>query len=308
MASLQGATETIGGFARFRVAAGFIGWLHPADAEHSTIPFGTERHQDRPAAAHPAFLPLRPGIMVARHSSLPLAIARKMRPNSKLLLWLEQAPKAGPMSRFILSQADWICTPDPAALVRDFGLAAGRVFAIGETAATVGAPPAPRAPTRCGDDAFRILYAGPLTPISGAYDFQAVAAAWAESHPERRLDLCWVGEGDLKGVLAAQPLPPNLTQSFEATPSGSSPTVSVRGLVRAGETGWPFDPARPGALRDALEAALSAPPEALDRTRVAAAESAWLPEQTVWAAWTGHAAAAARHDRLPRAASPAGAR
>ena len=60
----------------------------------------------------------------------------------------------------------------------------------------------------------RLVHVGDLEPEAGVADFLACAQSWAQRHPERRLEIAWAGDGCLRGVLRAQPLPANLTQRF----------------------------------------------------------------------------------------------
>ena len=162
--------------------------------------------------------------------------------------------------------------------------------------------------TRTAADAHRIVYAGPLSPSSGVADFLLCAATWAERNPERRVELCWIGDGDLRGVLMAQPLPVNLVQEFkgaltaaetaeqfgrsgllaipglahgwppcltEAMASGlavlgSNRNPAIRSLVVPWRTGWLFDPFSALEMLDALDAALTTAPVQIDVMRVAA--------------------------------------
>ena len=162
--------------------------------------------------------------------------------------------------------------------------------------------------SRPAADAHRVAYAGQLSPSSGVADFLLCAAAWAERNPGRRLELCWIGEGSLRGVLMAQPLPANLVQEFtgalapaevaerfgrsgllvlpnlsrgwppflaEAMTAGlvvlgSSRNPGVRSLVVPGQTGWLFDPFSATETLDVLDAALTATPVQLDAMRAVA--------------------------------------
>lgn len=162
--------------------------------------------------------------------------------------------------------------------------------------------------SRPATHAHRVAYAGQLSPSSGVADFLLCAATWAERNPSRRLELCWVGEGSLRGVLMAQPLPANLVQEFTGAlasaeiaerfgrsgllviPSlshgwppflreamaaglvvlGNSRNPTIRGLVVPGQTGWLFDPFSAKEMLDALDTALTATPGQLDAMRSAA--------------------------------------
>ena len=161
------------------------------------------------------------------------------------------------------------------------------------------------------DGTRRIVIASPLSAQSGTPDVLTSVASWAEAHPERMIELTWVGEGDLAGVLAAQPLPSNLSQSFpgalgpdEAAEAfaraellvvpgladgetshvvmgfasglpvlGSRRRRDVRLLVTEGLTGWLFDPAKPGDFLEAFDRALDLPIDALQTMRARAQDA-----------------------------------
>jgi glycosyltransferase involved in cell wall biosynthesis len=162
--------------------------------------------------------------------------------------------------------------------------------------------------TRTGPDTHRIVYVGELTPRGGAVEFVSSAIAWAEANPEAQIEIMWLGEGDLLGVLQAQPAPANLVQTFARIPSsnglatlmercgifvmpgltdlqhcwiteamaaglpvlGSVRDTRVRALVVQNESGWLFDPLREKDMAAALNAALIATPARLDEMRTAA--------------------------------------
>jgi len=162
--------------------------------------------------------------------------------------------------------------------------------------------------SRTDSDAHRIAYVGELTPRGGAAEFLSTAIDWAEANPEVLVEIMWLGEGDLLGILQAQPTPANLSQTFARIPSsnrlatmlarcgllviptltdlqfcwiteamaaglpvlGSTRYVQVRALVVQNETGWLFDPLREREMFAALNAALTATPAQLDEMRAAA--------------------------------------
>ncbi len=162
-------------------------------------------------------------------------------------------------------------------------------------------------PVRFGAAAHRLVFAGELVPAAGVAEFLICAAGWAEQHPDRPVEIWWVGDGDLRGVLRAQPLPANLSQRFlgdldaeqAATVLGQcgllvAPTLSserrllvaegmaaglpvigsihsraVRELVDDGETGWLFDAAWPDTFARALNRALGTDADELNRMRAA---------------------------------------
>jgi glycosyltransferase involved in cell wall biosynthesis len=162
--------------------------------------------------------------------------------------------------------------------------------------------------SRTDPDAHRIAYVGELVPGGGGAEFLSSAIAWAETHPDVQVEIVWLGEGDLLGVLQAQPAPANLSQTFARIPSsnglatvlqqcgllvipsltdlrhcwitqamaaglpvlGSVRDTRVRALVVQNESGWLFDPRRAKQMSAALNAALRATPARLDEMRAAA--------------------------------------
>ncbi len=161
-------------------------------------------------------------------------------------------------------------------------------------------------PRRSPETSRRIVVVGDLTPSSGVADLLGAAMVWAEAHPDLALELWWVGDGDLAGVLAAQPLPANVSQVFHGqieraelpamfeqagllvVPSitedarvpvaeafatglpvaGSVRSSAVRHLVTEGVTGWLFDPLQPGSILDAIDRALATSEEKLAAMRL----------------------------------------
>ncbi len=159
--------------------------------------------------------------------------------------------------------------------------------------------------TRPARMAHRIVHVADLTPASGAADFLNTCITCAERQPDLPIELCWIGQGDLQGVLSAQPLPSNLHQTFAgpidtakllaefpvsgllAVPTlsrswppylleamaaglaviGSKRNPAIERLVIPLETGWLFDPLSPRSMLDSLESALATPPSALDLMR-----------------------------------------
>ena len=136
----------------------------------------------------------------------------------------------------------------------------------------------------------RLLCIEPLTPWSGVADFLTGLADWAECNPDPPIEMRWLGAGPLRPVLAAQPLPPGLTQQFAGPPDpaalaiafaechilvvpsllatcnphvsdaldaglrviGSVRCEAARSRLDAPHAGWLFDPLRPGAVIQVL--------------------------------------------------------
>ena len=184
---------------------------------------------------------------------------------------------------------------------------------------------------RPAPDAHRMVYAGELSPQSGAADLLAGVAAYAERQPGRSVEIWWAGEGDLAGVLAAQPLPANVSQRFVGpldapglagafarcgllvVPSlaggeqahvaqglaaglpvvGSRRSSTVRQLVHEGANGWLFDPLQPADVLRAVSRALDTPAGQLDRMRREARMSVRSPASRDLTGQLGRAVAAA---------------
>ena len=144
------------------------------------------------------------------------------------------------------------------------------------------------------EEARRIIVAGDLNPGSGASDLLAASIKWANANADQAIELHWIGTGDLSDLLAAQPLPVNLFQTFHgslderataavfaqggmlAVPAivndgrghvaealaaglpviGSLRSRAIRHHVTDGVNGWLFDPLRSGDLLAALSRAM----------------------------------------------------
>ncbi len=165
------------------------------------------------------------------------------------------------------------------------------------------------APVRSGSSPVRhrLAYVGDLSRGAGAADVLISMAGWAEHHPDQPAEIWWIGEGDLASVLAEQPLPKTLSQSFRGQldraamlrafeqcnllvvssnarggPSvipdalamglpilGSRRSAMVRKFIRHNVNGWHFDPERPGHMLATISAILEASAGGLNRVRQA---------------------------------------
>ncbi len=234
------------------------------------------------------------------------SLYRSFSPQSRLLVCATDAPQRfGPRERAVLDRADAVLAEGKtvAHAVERFAGPVGRVF-------SVAMPFEVKSLLECGQSrpapqAHRLIHAGDLSPPSGAADLLTCVAACAEQQPDRGVEVWWAGEGDLAGVLAAQPLPRNASQRFLGrldaagmasafgqcgllvVPSladggqaliaqgmaaglpvlGSNRSRAVRQFVREGVTGWLFDPLQPADTVHALNRALDTPVEQLDQMR-----------------------------------------
>jgi glycosyltransferase involved in cell wall biosynthesis len=137
----------------------------------------------------------------------------------------------------------------------------------------------------------RIVFSGRLVAYKGVLEFLQAAASWARQHPDRVLDIVWLGDGELRQRLEETEVPKNLVQTFmggvpyaslpaayascgvlvlpsfldewglvvnEAMASGmpilaSVYSQAVEEMVVDGHTGWLLDPAREETMTRALE-------------------------------------------------------
>jgi glycosyltransferase involved in cell wall biosynthesis len=159
-----------------------------------------------------------PHLVVAEASCpgcVPASIYRSLAPHSRLVLCgTRPPPHLGSLGPKILTRADCILADSEEAILP--------AHPHGEAPLMSVILPLPadigrflESPVeRSGAAAFRFLYAGDLSPESGAADLLICLAAWAEQHPARVTEIWWAAQGDLSGVLQAQPLPDNLIQRF----------------------------------------------------------------------------------------------
>ncbi len=199
---------------------------------------------DRPLASLAVLLRDRPPVVVASTGgSVVAALAyRLLRRRSRLLIWSDApAPPWRWLRRLALRLADGVLVRgEPEAGVALAVRGTDVVFEVpGPHETTVFLD---GAPTRAGPDAYRLVVRSPLTPPSGVLRILDGVARAAERLPSRRIELHWIGEGDLRGVLAAQPLPDNLRQSFLGDLDRDD---TARFFHRSGVLIAPFDPNDP---------------------------------------------------------------
>ena len=288
-------------------------------------------------------LSYRPDLVVSGEfgaAALMAALYRALSPRSRFVLCAADTQReSGLRGRLVLDRADAVLA-EGGAVAHALEQLAGstrRVFAV--------ATPFDLEPfLECGQarpvpDAHRMVHAGDLSPQSGAADLLAGVAACAEQQPGRAMEIWWAGDGDLAGVLAAQPLPPNLSQRFLGRldgpglarafgqcgllviPSladgkqaqvaqglaaglpvlGSTRSRTVRQLVREGVNGWLFDPLRPADVVQAVKRALDVPEGQLDLMRERARALVRPSPSQEFSSQLGHAIAAAMAapDRAP---------
>ena len=152
----------------------------------------------------------------ARFPALLRAIVyRLLHRQSRLLLWADGVPRRWQaVRRLALHVADALLVSSEAAETE--------ILASVKRGTAVHVVPGPYdigaflgEPSQRGEPAARrIIVCGALTPECDPLHVLHSIAAWAECRPEHRLDIVWIGDGDLRGVLAAQSLPHSLSQRF----------------------------------------------------------------------------------------------
>ena len=261
----------------------------------------------------PACQARSPNLTICRDfgpDTVSIVLRRSFLPHSRILLCLRQLPpKVRGLHRFVLAGVDAVLveTDALARSVLDLGIPAPRIVSLCDPGDLALFNQVPQ--TRGDSDAYRIIHVGDLEPEAGVAELLPCVAAWADRNPDRSVEIWWSGEGCLRGVLEAQPLPLNLTQRFHgevsrhelasmflecdllAVPTlsdawtdvvseavvaqlpvlGSSRSRTVNELIIDGITGWVFDPFEAGAMADAVDLALGKSPQELADMRACAA-------------------------------------
>lgn len=249
----------------------------------------------------------RPDLVIAEAfgpTSVAAGLYRTLAPRSRLLLCAAQRPRrVGLLSHRVAYQADLI--------VADWDDMEGALDTLDFPGNVLCRFPVPSDidlfmnTTRPPGIRCRLLYTGDLSPETGAADVLICAAALAEQHPAAAVEIWWAGEGHLSGVLEAQLLPKNMSQSFlgrldrgalasifpqctllihpplqsgrvpllaEALAAGlvvlgNSRSAPLSRLEREGLGCWTFDPLQAQTMVDALSRLLSSGDADLHRLR-----------------------------------------
>ena len=259
-----------------------------------------------------------PGLTICRDfgfGTVKAVLRRRLAPQCRILLCVEEMPlNARMVHRVVLAGVDAVLVHSDALAraIHAFGVPASRIVLSSDRGdlALFDQPARPRT----DGDLHQVIHVGDLEPETGVADFLLCVAAWAERNPQRRVRIRWCGEGCLRGVLEAQPLPPNVQQLFlgritrkelaatfldcdilalpaladpwdDVVPEALSARLAVLGSVQSravadlvvhGMTGWVFDPFENGAMARTVELALNTLPNELDRMRACAAERPML--------------------------------
>lgn len=261
----------------------------------------------------PAFPERRPKLTLCRDfgsETVRAVVRRSLAPQSRVLLRLKQLPPSlRGLHRFVLAGVDAVVveTDALASAVMKLGVPAPRIVSLSGPVDLALFNQPPRA--RADKDTCRIIHVGDLEPEAGVAELLPCVVAWADRNPDRQVELWWSGEGCLRGVLEAQPLPTNVSQRFQGMASrgqlasmfrdcdllavpalsdswtdmvseamasrlpvlGSSRSRAVVETVVDGVTGWVFDPFEVGAMAGAVDAALNASPQEREHMRARAA-------------------------------------
>ena len=153
--------------------------------------------------------------------SLLAAVYRRMRPNSRLILWAtlsEHTEKdwgwiRGALRRAILTSVDAVLVNGPSGRRYIGSLSPGlptHVVHQPVPAEPFAAVPLYRRP----EDQRRLIYSGRLIAQKGVFKLQQGLAARAAAYPGERIDITWAGDGDARGALQDTCLPANLHQCF----------------------------------------------------------------------------------------------
>lgn len=159
--------------------------------------------------------------------------------------------------------------------------------------------------------AHRLLYSGRFVELKGVMPFLDVLRRWAEAHPDRAVDIDFVGEGPLERAIAGFPMPQNVrikvfgktdydqlpavyqTRGILVLPTlqdewamvvnealasgmpvlGSRYSQAVEDLCIDGVNGWTFRPDVGNEMEQALDAAFATTYDELNAMRHAARES-----------------------------------
>jgi glycosyltransferase involved in cell wall biosynthesis len=252
--------------------------------------------------------------------TLQAAIHRILHPASRLIVWAtlsEETEKGWGLTRrmlrrFILGIADAvICNGNSGArYIGSLGFPADRTVIVNQPIDVdmFAALPIDRKP----ETARRLMFSGRLIPAKAVVELQTVVARWAKANPSRKIELVWVGDGELRTQLERADLPSNFTQTFHgnksyaALPSiyhdcgalilpslmdewglvvneamasglvvlGSIHSQAAIEMVRTGENGWLVDPLDSASTEAALDELYAAPLEKLANMRIAARERA----------------------------------
>ena len=285
-------------------------WQDSRDLMAVTLASGAPKLDPRLVRSLGEMAACRPDVIVVKGFGMPALLAllfSQWQRRTRVVLWLTSRAFPAGWSRLLMGMFDAVVanTPAIAGKVEDHGIPASRIFILADTcdiAAFLDLQV-----SRPAAIAHRMICEGPLTPAAGVADFQSAVASWAEDNPDHAVEVWWAGEGSLRGVMEAQPLPDNVSQRFlgvleaparvaafaqcgllvlpslhgdwgHAVPEAQAAGLPVLGSQRShdvvhqvqdGLTGWRFDPFSPDSVYACLDQALRTPDAELNRMRSA---------------------------------------
>jgi glycosyltransferase involved in cell wall biosynthesis len=249
---------------------------------------------------------IRPQVIISAQlgfRTLQAILYRKLNPKCRLILWVDVSEhtereigrvRTGMRRRF-LQAADAVLVNGASGekYVERLGAPVERIVCAPYSTDIAGFAELPL--TRDAVSARRLLHVGQLVERKGLEGFLRALARWAETHPNQRRELWFLGDGPLRHKLRSTRLPANLTLTFfgnvpyadlckfyahcgvlvlptladtwglvvnEALAAGlpvfgSRYSQAVLELVRDGVNGWTFRPDRGQELERALDHMLS---------------------------------------------------
>lgn len=284
-------------------------WRHPRGFDDQVaVHFPTDTFQQLQRFHPDAIISVEMGF----RTLIASAYAR-MHPRCRLLIWTEvtavtehgRGTARRLLRRLLARQAHAFLAVGTggARYIQGLNVSPDKIFQIAYSTALEAFAALPL--ERSGAVATRLLYSGQLIERKGLSLFLKTLARWASDHPARQVEFRLAGDGPLKPVLAAMPLPPNVKLMFigtvqynqlpeiyaesgifvlptladtwavvvnEAMASGvpvlgSIYSQAVEEMVEDGKTGWVFHADNGNEMYGALDRALCSRDEELNLMR-----------------------------------------
>lgn len=260
----------------------------------------------------PRLVASRPDAVIAAElgaRSVQAALYRRIRGGMPLLIWATLSERserewgAGrrALRRFILAAADGVIVngESGARYISTFGVPDERIFRVNQPVDVdlFAAEPS----CRPYDGVRRLLVCGMLVKRKGVHLLCAALRAWAAAHRDCKIEVWFVGEGEMADTIAAHPRPANLEfrllghKTYAELPAlyaqvshfvlptlldewglvvneamasglpvlGSIHSQAVEELITEGVDGWIFDPLDPASFAAGLDRALLTDPAQL---------------------------------------------
>ncbi len=164
----------------------------------------------------------RPDVIISAEfgfRTLSAVLYRISHPRCKLVVWATISEETEAkrwfvrklLRRFIVRFSDAIMTNGRSGIryLEQFDPTSRKLFAVPQTTgisafATV-------APTRSGEAAYRMIYAGRLVLRKQVAEFIEILGEWCRVHPDRTVEFWVAGDGPERARIEAVPTPPNLS-------------------------------------------------------------------------------------------------